>query len=572
MNTDHRRQTMTVTLSNFKQEIDPEILSRGRRYFTNGHVIDLDEVTDGNWSAIVEGTESYQVIITQKGNGDLSTQCTCPYDWGPVCKHIAAVLHAIEKTLEEEKEDKLHQPRKKRKTRHDKVHDALKRMAHEELVELLTELADQDRQIALLVLARFSDDATGKKACIRLVKDALNMGKSQHGFIDYYGSGRAARGVQDILQRADADLDQGRANNAVPVYQAVIETVVPAISYADDSNGELGDCISFALDGLSEAAQTLPLEEQNRLFEYCLLEAQHERYSGWDWGWDLAQIGADLVKTTAQRQQLSNVLDKMATSHQDEEEIQQRWRKYEVERAEMIKLSVIERLDDEETLFKFLNDRVDMYKFREKLVELHIDHGHLDEARHLCNEWLACPDSHLRRVKIVFQALLLKIAQAEKNQEDIIRLAETLFFETGNFEYYTLLKEAIQGDWIAFRKKVLEQAVKHFRHYDLVPEIFVREKMWHELLNHAKKSSRYTVNQYRDYLEPRFPAEVAAIYEQIVWDLMSEKVNRKGYREACRYIRRMFKLEHSVRAKALIEALQDKYRNRPALLDELKKI
>ena len=73
-------------------------------------------------------------------------------------------------------------------------------------------------------------------------------------------------------------------------------------------------------------------------------------------------------------------------------------------------------------------------------------------------------------------------------------------------------------------------------------------------------------------LEPRFPEEVSAIYERIVWELMKENADRKGYKEACRYIRRMKKLDQDNRASVLIEALRAKYSNRPALLDELSKV
>lgn len=564
---------MTLTLENFKQEIDPIILDRGCVYFSSGHVDNLEEDDDGMWSAQVEGTDRYHVIINQDTNGELTTQCTCPFDWGPICKHVAAVLFAIEETFNEYKGSKPRKPHKKRKTRTEKIHDTLKSMAHEELVELLVELAGQDRQIATMILARFSDEGNAKKAYISLVKNALNMGKGQYGFIDYYGSGRAARGVRDVLQRADTDLAQGRAINAVPVYQAVLETLVPAISHADDSNGELGDCITFALQGLAQAAHTLSPKEQRQLFNYCVSESQHKRYSGWDWGWDLAQIGADLVETEAQRQKLFEALDKMAISHQVEEETQAWLSKFEYQRAETIKLSVIDQLDDEETRLAFLIDRVDLEPFREKLVRYHMDHENLEEARKLCNEWLGHPESRHRGYQDIFHDLLLEIAQVEKNQNEIIRLAETLFLDTGNFNYYSILKKNIKNNqWVAFRRRLIAQAEKSSRHHNLIPQIFVREEMWRQLLDYVKQSNRFMIEQYSEHLAPHFPDEVAAIYERIIWEILRQKVNRKGYQEACRYIRRIIRLDKRSQAEALIEVLRKKYNNRPALLDELNKV
>lgn len=564
---------MILTLANFKTVIDDTILDRGRSYFRSGQVVDLEEDGDGRWSAQVEGTEVYEVVIEQDAKGALFCECTCPYDWGPYCKHIAAVLYAIEEAFPEYTEDKPRRPRKKRKTRAEKVHDILTGLAHEELVDLLEELAAEDRQIANMIVARFSDEGGDKKAYIRLVKDALNMGKGQYGFIDYYGSGRAARGVRDVLQRADADLTQRRVLQAIPVYQAVIETVVPAIAHADDSNGELGDCIRFGLAGLAEASKKLPPDEQQKLFDYCLEEAPKEPYAGWDWGWDLAQLAADLVTTDYQRQRLVDRLDQMAARRKDDEAYSEWSSRYDYERAERIKLSVIDRLDDDATKLAFLVSHVEMERFREHLVRHHIQRGSPDEARRLCNEWLEQPEPRYRGFRSVFLDLLLEIARQEKQEAEIARLAEALFFDTGQFKYYDLLKETTpDAGWPDVRSRLIAQADTAPRHHGLVPEIFVREEMWRQLLNHMEGAHRHSVDHYREHLEPRFPEEVSAIYERIVWQIMKEKADRKGYKEACRYIRRIKKLDQDNQASALIEALQAKYSNRPALLDELSKL
>ena len=87
---------MTLTLENFEQQIDPTILERGRRYARDGRVLTVEKEADGTWTARVEGTNLYEVTIEQTPTGDLSCLCTCPYDWGPTCKHIAAVLYTIE--------------------------------------------------------------------------------------------------------------------------------------------------------------------------------------------------------------------------------------------------------------------------------------------------------------------------------------------------------------------------------------------------------------------------------------------------------------------------------------------
>ena len=79
------------------------VLSRGRQYFKDGRVSGLNE-EDGIWTAWVEGTADYQVSVATVAKGAPRMSCTCPYAGdNHKCKHMAAVLYAIE-----EKEKKSH--------------------------------------------------------------------------------------------------------------------------------------------------------------------------------------------------------------------------------------------------------------------------------------------------------------------------------------------------------------------------------------------------------------------------------------------------------------------------------
>jgi len=51
-----------------------------------------------------------------------------------------------------------------------------------------------------------------------------------------------------------------------------------------------------------------------------------------------------------------------------------------------------------------------------------------------------------------------------------------------------------------------------------------------------------------------------------------EKVNRKGYKEACRYLRRIYKLGQVEFSQKIIRELRGQYPNRRALMDELNKL
>jgi uncharacterized Zn finger protein len=90
---------------NFEDDIHALVLELGREYFAKGAVHDLEQ-TEGGWRARVEGTLSYNVTLD--GTEAVNTWiCNCPYDHGPVCKHVAATLYAVRDNVLTEFGDQL---------------------------------------------------------------------------------------------------------------------------------------------------------------------------------------------------------------------------------------------------------------------------------------------------------------------------------------------------------------------------------------------------------------------------------------------------------------------------------
>ncbi len=89
---------MSIHIDHFEQEIHFLIAERGKEYFDAHQVLMLQQTSEG-WTAVIEGSETYQVLL--EGH-DVITQwhCTCPFEHGPVCKHIAAVLYAVKEEID----------------------------------------------------------------------------------------------------------------------------------------------------------------------------------------------------------------------------------------------------------------------------------------------------------------------------------------------------------------------------------------------------------------------------------------------------------------------------------------
>ena len=84
---------MSIHIDKFEEEIHFLIAERGKEYFDAHQLLMLQQTTEG-WTAVIEGSETYQVLL--EGHDVISQwHCTCPFEHGPVCKHIAAVLYAV---------------------------------------------------------------------------------------------------------------------------------------------------------------------------------------------------------------------------------------------------------------------------------------------------------------------------------------------------------------------------------------------------------------------------------------------------------------------------------------------
>ncbi len=82
------------------------IIQRGEKLYREGAVRfeRYDEETD-TYFFKVKGTQLYDVKIYNLHSGEIDTSCTCPYDWGPVCKHTVAALVYMKKVLVSQLDD-----------------------------------------------------------------------------------------------------------------------------------------------------------------------------------------------------------------------------------------------------------------------------------------------------------------------------------------------------------------------------------------------------------------------------------------------------------------------------------
>jgi len=206
----------------------------------------------------------------------------------------------------------------------------------ETLIKLLCQQAYRDTHLKAMLVAKYGTQAhlVTKDEYKTLIREMLHSGMDRHGLIDFRNVGEVMNGVDDLLSQAKSLEEKHDILRALPIAQAAIEELVPALQYADD-DGDIGGTIDEAFELLEAIATQLNAENGEEFFQYCLKESRSKAYEGWDYHWQFLEIAGLVAKTPEQQQKLFDLLDTFA-----EKGKRSSTRDYDQERIAKIKLNL----------------------------------------------------------------------------------------------------------------------------------------------------------------------------------------------------------------------------------------
>lgn len=563
---------MQIPLNGFEQYINETILARGLSYFKNGHVQEPDVLSPGEYEFIVEGTENYTVQISLSNDTITEYVCDCPYDMGPVCKHVAAAIFYLQQDeLEISKKTNTakNKPRKKRKTIADQVNELLNRASHDELKQFIKEKTEQDRAFRNMFMASFAhlNSSESKAMYEKQVKSILKAASGRHGFIDWSAVQHVGMAVDQLLDTAKKQMEAKNYQSAFFISTAVMEQMTEALQFADDSNGDVGGSINGGFEILYQLAQISnnePLRKQ--IIEYCFTAFDKEIYEGWDWHIGILRIAGHLVKT---EEETNRVFEQIESAQRSE---------YEKEAAQSIKYEVLLKTKGEAEANQYLEQHIANSNLRREAIQQAITQKDYEKANKLAHDGVEHDMKDKPGLAKEWYDWLLKIAQEQGNTEKIIEYARYLLIDNFRNEqdYYQVLKECVKPEkWREFIEKVIEDISTKKRWLDthLISQIYIKEQWWDRLMEMVKNDPDLrTIEKYEKYISKDYANEIIDMYAAGIMKYMEENVGRKHYQSACRYLRRMIKMGGRDKANNTISILRKKYPQRRALIEELDNV
>jgi uncharacterized Zn finger protein len=563
---------MKIPLSNFEQYIDETILKRGLAYFKKGQVTDVEEISPGCYKAMVEGSEDYIVELTIKNNVITKYECDCPYDIGPVCKHIAAVIFYLQTdvlNMSEQPPLKRKAKTAKQKTPAELVNEILVAASADELKQFIRDKTLYNVQLRNSLLASFAryNSTESKEMYSRQVQAILQDAAGRNGYIDWSEVRQAASGVNELLQSAEKNMADENFHSAALICMAVMEQMTKAFEYADDSGGEIGSCIDYAFNILEQMAEAQKEGTVRQLlFGYCLEAYEKNIFRDWDWHTDVLSLAANMVQTDAEAEHLIRLAE-MATASS-----------YEQEAAQLIIYNVLLKTSSAAEANTYLLQHINNSRLRHKAIAADVVQKKYEAAIQKAFEGIKHDQKDKPGLTKDWYNWLLKIAQAQKNTDKIIEYARWLLIDNFSHEqdYYAILKKEVPAkEWPRFVENMIKDisVSNRWSSTGLTASIYIKEAWWSKLFELVKQSPElHIIEQYESHLAKDYAAEIAGLYAGRLINFMKMNTGRSHYQTACRYIRRIIKLGEKKKAAELVESFRKEYPARRALQEELNMI
>ena len=563
---------MQIPLEEFEQHIDETILKRGLSYFRNGRVETPVEIRPGEYVAIVHGKEDYTVKITLAEGMITDYTCNCPYDWGPVCKHVAAVLFELQQEelhLQKRSKTASGKKPKKRKTIGDKINELLEKVPHNDLKQFVRELSAEDIPFRNRLFATFGHYTEGetKGAYKQQVKSILRAAEGRKGYIDWSAARYVGNAVNDLLETARRYQENGNYKSAIHICTAVMETMVDALQYSDDSSGDIGGNIDYAFGIFHEIATASPPEEiREMMIKYCFTAFEKEYFEGWGWHSAILQTAMVLQKTGQEAEKiiaLARTLEK---------------REYMQDYAQHIIYKMLQKTRGEKEAETFMAQNISNPEMRKTALQKAFEQKDYDKVEKLAREGIEHDRKDKPGLVGEWYDWLLKAALARGNTPEIIQYARYLFIYDSFQEqdYYRILKDHVEPDrWKNFVEEMIREIKTKSRwgNDPLLAGIFIREAWWDRLLELLKEAPTLEwIETYEEYLKKDYARELGTLYADAVLAFLNDNVGRKYYQRACRYIRRIKKLGEKEKAEEVVAILRKAYPQRRALLEELDQV
>ncbi|MFB6300588.1 MAG: SWIM zinc finger domain-containing protein [Halobacteriales archaeon] len=249
---------------------------RGVNYWQQGRIQEL--TIDGDTiQAVVRGTHDYDISIDLKDD-IIHTSCTCPYDYAGECKHIIAVLLAVNDQESDTDGDRAATDSTESLAETIDIEALVEQTSADELRSFLLDVIANDRDVRDRFVA-FTGEETGKTVYDykQEIDRRFEQATGRGGMIEY----DTYIDFSQYHDLAETHRERGHVDAATDIYRALAETIRENMPRIDDSSGHYGRELERAVEAYAETIteQDLDHGEKQPYIDYLVEEFLTAEYS-----------------------------------------------------------------------------------------------------------------------------------------------------------------------------------------------------------------------------------------------------------------------------------------------------
>jgi uncharacterized Zn finger protein len=593
-----------MNLDDFEDDIDSSvILRRGHAYYRDKCVLSLEMTRENHYKAKVAGSQLYTVTVALDDGRDVEDiSCTCPYDWGEYCKHEVAVLYALRHQLDTKPLTMVVRPTDVNLT------SLLEKRSKKELLSFLLDYAKKSPELASALVVAFPspDDTINQKdqsIQSRQASDDSSESVSDENNLTNLGiqfSHACDNGIELMPNEDDYGWDEYEYEDLDEEWQfsSTFKTKIEELLGMARSAIQRGD-IHYGGSIASIVVHELCSLDYD--CEYLLSEIEKV----------IGQVEALFEDITLSPDDASWLFALFFPEVRDY---------YDVPQEALLELcfQVAETEGDQEVLRNYLvglasdESQLEGSANYTILTSLELQHcllvkqGRVDEAKAFALGHLSYEDMRLVAFESALEAKeyalaeklalekeasrygcrgvidwsihLFKLYQESGDKPKMRSMAREFLFH-GKLAYYPILKESYEPtEWEAVLSGLLDELQgldegrMHAWNSDKVyPEVLKGEGRLERLLSYIQKQPSL-VRSYQDVLLPLYTEEVFALYRTIILAKGEVVANRNEYQVLASLLEEFALIGGKAVAMECVQELAPKYKKRPAMKDELRKV
>lgn len=553
-----------LQLDNLKSLTGSATWKRGEDYFYDGLVKHLRN-SGNRWKAIVEGSYNYRVAVTLDDNAIEHWECNCPYDYGPVCKHVVALALTVSEKFEED-ETNL-DPDAITVEEQEEISGQIKitNVPAKDLKQFCEEYARQHPNFARGLVVFLAKPVQQKKInYAQKIRKAAEKASDRNGFIDYYRASDAFEIVFKYLDKAKSLLQKKDFGEVLEITKAVFEEVSDMCQYMDDSDGMAGDSLYDCQELLYKLFISAPEELKLMIYNWLLTEYPKKKYQGFLGDEMLLDLLIDAAKPLNKTGEIFQLLNQSLENSESE---------YIRERILLKILDLISFSGKKNEKDDFISKYIYIPEIRRIKLEELIKEEKYSEAEQLIIDGIEIARQKMHHGKeIEWHRKLMDIYYKTGNKNKQRELIHILFKidPRERTSHLKRMKMFYPTDfWIKEREKLVSWLKEKKDRY--LFDFYVFEKMWHELFLLLKKNPHFhLLKQYGHLLMKDYGENIIEMYDSAFMHKAQQANNRNMYRDLKKELKSVKKLKGGpALVNQLVSVFRKTYKNRPAMMDEL---